>query len=163
MLIQPLVDPPAGGVPQLGGYREGGVPAVHHRDAALPGGDAPRQGPVGVDQIGPLPAEQLLQRLDILLVVGAVRHAVHLQHPGPRLLQRLLQQAAFWNSHPGLKPAAVGIPQIVEDHPSRAADVGIADHIQHPDHTFSPLSGSWPRRASSAPRASQAQNRSSTR
>ena len=106
---------------------------------------------MGMDQVGLDRPDHLLQRLDVVLVVGAVGHAVHLQHLGPRLLQGLFQKTSPGNGRQGLKLALVGKAQIIEDHPSRAADVGITDNVQHANHAVFPPSGRDMRREISAP------------
>ena len=90
VLVDQLVDPAAGRILYLGRDREGRVPAVHHRYMEALGGDAARQGPMGVDQIGLDPPDQLFEHLHIVPVVRAVRHAVHLVDLGARLFQGLL-------------------------------------------------------------------------
>ena len=113
--------------------------------------DAPGQRPVGVDQVGLHRPDHLLEQLYIVPVVRAVGHAVHLQHLGPRLLQGLFQQAAPGDGRQGLKLALVGKAEIVEDHSSRAADVGVTDDVQNADQFVFPPSGRDMRRETSAP------------
>lgn len=117
------------------------------------GGNAAGQGTVGVDQVGLYRTDQSLEDLHVVLVVGAVGHAVHLQHLDVRLQQGLLQQAALGNGHQSLKLVPVGVAQVVEDHPTGAADVGVTDDVEYADHTRSLPSGSSLRRAARAPRA----------
>ena len=84
---------------------------------------------MGVDQIGLHPADQLLQRLHVLLGIGAVGHAVYLQDLDPGLLQGGLEQGVPGDGHQGLEGVPVGIAQVVQNDPARAADVGVTDDV----------------------------------
>ena len=106
-----------------------------------------------MDQVGLYPSDQLLQQLHIVLMIGPVGHAVHLIHLGPGLFQGLFQQTSPGDGHQGLKAAFVGVVEVVENDPSRPADVGVTDDVEYSDHALAPLSGSLFRRADRAPRA----------
>ena len=134
VLVHPLIHPPPRGIPQLGGHREGGMAGIHHLFPAPPGGDAAGQGPVGMDDVRVHPGDELLEQLHVPLVIGAVGDAVHLIDGGVQFLQRGLQQASPGKGHRRVKLRPVGVLQIVDEHPSGAADVGIADDVQYTDH-----------------------------
>ena len=106
-----------------------------------------------MDQLGIHLPDEGPQSLHVLPVVGAVRDALHLPHPGPGLIQRPRQGGAPGHGYMGLEPVPAGEAQIVEDHPPRPADVGVADDIQNSDHASSLPSGSSDRLAARAPRA----------
>ena len=118
---------------------------------------------VGVDQVGLHLADEGLKGLHVLAGIGAVGHAVHLVHGDVGLLQQGLEQTAPGDGHQSFELVPVSVAQVIQDHPARAADVGVADDIQHADHTKSLPSGRDVRRALAAPRASTAQNRNMTR
>ena len=151
VLVDQLVHPAARGTAQLGRYREGRVAAVNDGHMAALGRNPSGQGAVGVDQVGLHRPDHLLEHFHVVLMVGAVGHAVHFHHLGARLLQGLLQQASPGDGRQGLKLALVCKAQIVENHPSRSADVGITDDVQHANHAVFPPSGRDMRREISAP------------
>ena len=84
-------------------------------------------------------------------MVGTIRHTVHFVHFRARLLQQGLEQAAPGNGHHSAESVSIRVAQIVQDDPSRAANIGVTDDVEYLNHTNSPPSGIWLRRADSAP------------
>ena len=109
---------------------------------------------MGVDQVGLYLLEQRSQSFHVRPAPGAVGDAVYLIDPGPGLLQRPLQGAAPGQRGQRLKLLPVSVTQIVQNHPARAAEIGVADDVHHTGHIASSLpSGSLLRLAHSAPMA----------
>ena len=112
-------------------YRERAVPGIDDLCTAGPGSDSSTEGAVGLHQLGPEQHTHIPQPENPPDIHGALTVHAHFNHRNPQGPHLIGENRALGNRQDHIVPLPIPGGEQVQKIPSRAAQIGVGQDLQH--------------------------------